>query len=86
MAVSRAAAELALLKDRFPLLPDTPAIYPVWESLVVQYQILGKPAHDVRLAVASMRIHGLTSILTFDKTGFTGDADIKVVNPADVVT
>ena len=32
--------------------------------------MVGKPAHDTRL-VAAMRIHGLTSILTLDKTGFT---------------
>src|ERR1022692_2065964 len=57
------------LKSMFPLLPDTPAIYPVWENLVIQYRVSGKPAHDARL-VAAMQVHGLTAILTFDKTGF----------------
>jgi len=54
----------------FELLPDTPATYPVWEELVTRYQIAGKPAHDARL-VAAMEVHGLTSILTFDRTGFS---------------
>lgn len=85
MSISEAAEELARLKGIFPLLPDTPAIYPVWESLVVQYQVFGKPAHDARL-VAAMKVHGLTSILTFDKTGFSRYAGIEVVHPADVVT
>ncbi len=46
-----AAAEVTRIKSMFPLLPDTPAIYPVWENLVVQYQVSGKSAHDARLAV-----------------------------------
>jgi predicted nucleic acid-binding protein len=66
----------------FPLLPGTPAIFPVWESLVIQYQVSGKPAHDARL-VAAMQVHGLTTILTFDKTGFSRYAGIEVVDPAD---
>ena len=69
----------------FALLPDTPTIYAVWESLVIQYEVVGKPAHDARL-VAAMQVHGLTSILTFDKSGFSRYAGIEVVHPADVVT
>jgi hypothetical protein len=44
------------------LLPETSAIYPAWESLVIQYRVSGKPAHDARL-VAAMKVHGLTAIL-----------------------
>jgi predicted nucleic acid-binding protein len=83
LSTAKAASELMRLKSMFPLLPDTPAIYPVWESLVIQYRVSGKPAHDARL-VAAMQVHGLTSILTFDKTGFSRYAGIEVVSPADV--
>jgi predicted nucleic acid-binding protein len=69
----------------FDLLPDTPAIYPVWESLVIQYRVSGKPAHDARL-VAAMRVHGLAAILTFDRAGFSRYAGIEVVHPADAAT
>jgi predicted nucleic acid-binding protein len=82
LSIMEATSELMRLKSLFPLLPDTPAIYPVWESLVIQYQVSGKPAHDARL-VAAMRVHGLTTILTFDKTGFSRYAGIEVVHPAD---
>jgi predicted nucleic acid-binding protein len=85
LSIMDATAELMRLKSMFPLLPDTPAIYPVWESLVIQYQVSGKPAHDARL-VAAMQVHGLTAILTFDKTGFSRYAGIEVVSPADVAT
>ncbi len=81
LSTSEAAAELARLKSMFPLLADTPAIYPVWESLVIQYRVSGKPAHDARL-VAAMRVHGLTTILTFDRSGFSRYAGIEVLHPA----
>jgi hypothetical protein len=46
------AIELARIRSMFELLPETPAIYPVWESLVIQYRVIGKPAHDARLVAA----------------------------------
>ena len=83
MTPDAAAAELARLKSMFALLPETPAIYPVWESLVTQHHVKGKSVHDARL-VAAMQVHGLTSILTFDKAGFSRYPGIEVVHPADV--
>ena len=85
LSITEATSELMRLKSMFPLLPDTPTIYPVWENLVIQYQVSGKPAHDARL-VAAMLVHGLTTILTFDKTGFSRYDGIEVVQPADAAT
>ena len=84
MRPDAAALELARLKSMFELLPDIPAIYPVWESLVTRHQVSGKPAHDARL-VAAMASHGLTAILTFDESGFSRYPDIEVVHPAAVI-
>jgi len=81
LSIPEAASELTLQKRMFPLLPDTPAIYQVWGNLVIQYQVSGKPAHDARL-VAAMQVHGLTVILTFDRTGFSRYAGIEVVRLA----
>lgn len=78
------AAELARLKSMFLLLPETPAIYPIWEALVTQHQVSGKPAHDAHL-VAAMLAHGLTTVLTFDKSGFSRYPGIQVVHPAEIV-
>ena len=85
LSTGEAASELMRLKSLFPLLPDTPAIYPVWESLVVRYQVSGKSAHDARL-VAAMQVHGLTGILTFDRAGFSRYSGIEIVHPTEVVT
>ena len=64
LAPQSAEAELKRIKTMFAFLPETPAIYPVWESLVTRHKVLGKSAHDARL-VAAMQVHGLTAILTF---------------------
>ena len=85
LAPLAAAGELTRLKSMFDLLPETPAIYSVWERLVIQHQVYGKPAHDARL-VAAMHVHGLTAILTFDKTGFFRYPGITVLDPANVVS
>ncbi len=82
LSTAEAAVELMRLKSMFPLLPDPPDIYPVWESLVIQYKVAGKPAHDARL-VAAMLVHGLTTILTFDRTGLSRFAGIEVLHPAE---
>ena len=83
MTPSAVAAELARLKSMFLLLPETPTIFPIWEALVTEHQVSGKPAHDARL-VAAMQAHGLTAILTFDRSGFSRYPGIEVVYPADV--
>src|SRR5690349_15514283 len=66
---SQAAIEVARLKALFPLLPDTPAVYPEWERLVTTYQVAGRSAHDARL-VAAMAVHGLTHVLSFNTADF----------------
>lgn len=83
LSPAAAATELKRLKSVLPLLPETPALYQAWESLVIKYGVSGKPAHDARL-VAAMQVHGLTTILTFDKTGFSRYTGIEVLHPTDV--
>lgn len=54
----------------FPLLPDTPAIYPAWKSLVTASGVIGKQVHDARL-VAVCHVHGVTHLLTFNTADFS---------------
>jgi predicted nucleic acid-binding protein len=84
MSPAAAIEELERLKGLFLLLPETPAIYPAWETLVSLHAVSGKPAHDARL-VAAMQVHGLTGILTFDKSGFSRFPGIEVLQPHEVL-
>jgi len=70
------------LKGAFDLLDETPAFRPTWEALVAQYKVQGKSAHDARL-VAAMKVHGLTTILTFNKQHFVRYDGITVLSPED---
>jgi predicted nucleic acid-binding protein len=83
LSISAAAGEVERIKSIFLFVPDTPDIYPAWQNLVIQLRVFGKPTHDARL-VAAMQVHGITAILTFDKTGFSRYPGIEVVDPADV--
>jgi len=82
MTPVEAAQALGRIKGMFLFLPETPAIYPAWEALVLN-AVSGKPCHDARL-VAAMQVHGLAAILTFDKTGFSRFPGIEVIHPAEV--
>lgn len=54
----------------FPLLPETPEIYPTWKALVQAAGVTGKQVHDARL-VAICQVYGITHILTFNVRHFT---------------
>jgi predicted nucleic acid-binding protein len=60
-----AEIKVADLLRQFPLLPETPAVFPEWLRLVSRYGIRGKQVHDARL-VALLNTHGVTHLLTFN--------------------
>jgi predicted nucleic acid-binding protein len=51
---------------------------------VVRHGVLGSRVHDARL-VASMNVHGIRRILTFN-TGDFARYDIEAVHPSSLVT
>ncbi len=73
------------LERLFPLLQDSPDVYPEWRQLIVKYNVSGVQVHDARL-VAAMIIHDVTHILTFNAKDFVRYASegIMAVNPAMV--
>jgi len=78
-----ASAYLNRFKRFLPLLPDTPEVHEQWEQLVSQYEVSGKKAHDTRL-VASMLVHGLDTVLTFNVDDFKRYTAIITLHPAGV--
>jgi predicted nucleic acid-binding protein len=83
LTIEAAAAELARLQAYFPVLPETPALIAEWQQLVVTHRVIGLKVYDARL-VASMLVHGVTHILTFNVEDFRRYAEITVVHPRDV--
>jgi predicted nucleic acid-binding protein len=82
-----AEAKAAVFEGAFPLLAETPDIYPAWKALVGGLGIIGKRVHDARL-VAVCHVHGVTHLLTFNVSHLLGMAGfgpgIVVVDPATV--
>ncbi|MBS1807167.1 MAG: type II toxin-antitoxin system VapC family toxin [Acidobacteria bacterium] len=83
LSIPDAHAELARLKTIFIFLPDSSAIYPEWERLVMQYAVKGRDSHDTRI-VAAMNVHQLTHLLTFNKDDFKRFPSLTVLLPSDI--
>jgi hypothetical protein len=77
----------ATFEARFPLLAETPDIYPAWKAVVSALGVIGKQVHDARL-VAVCHVHAVTHVLTFNVAHFARLAGfgpgILVVDPASV--
>jgi predicted nucleic acid-binding protein len=87
MAIVDAEADAADFESSFPLLQETPDIYPAWKALVTTLGVVGKQVHDARL-VAVCHVHGVTHLLTFNTAHFprfsTFGPGLVLVHPASV--
>lgn len=83
-SVALTAAEVTKIEQALVLLPDSPAAYTEWKRLVIAHGVIGAKVHDARL-VASMNVHGIDRILTFNVDDFKR-YDIEVLHPASVVS
>jgi predicted nucleic acid-binding protein len=72
-----------VIERYFPLLPDSAATYHEWRQLLLRHRVSGAQVHDARL-IASMKVYGITHLLTFNADDFTRYLDITVVDPQHV--
>ena len=75
---------VARLESALVRLPDTDAAYTEWRRLVVAHSVSGKKTHDARL-VATMNVHGVKNILTFNVDDFKRYPGIRAVPPEEVI-
>jgi predicted nucleic acid-binding protein len=87
LTTAAAEAQAAGFEASFPLLGESPDIYPAWKALVAGLGVVGKQVHDARL-VAVCHAHGVTHLLTFNAGHFARMANygprLVVVDPANV--
>jgi len=85
LTIAQALSEVATIEALGELLPDTPDVWPQWKRLVSLYPPQGKAVHDARHA-ATMKVHGLSHILTFNTKDFNRYAPegLTPVDPRDV--
>lgn len=85
LTTQETAAELKRLRSFYVVLADIPVVLDEWELLVTSHCVMGKNAHDARL-VASMKVHGISDLLTFNRKDFQRYHGIAVQTPQDVIT
>ncbi len=87
LAAVEAEAKAAVFEATFPLLAETPDIYPAWKAIVGALAVAGKQVHDARL-VAVCHVHRVTHLLTFNVSHFTRLASfgpgVVIVDPVSV--
>lgn len=83
MSVEEATADVTQCIELFDLFRDERAIFDRWQNLVAEHQVVGKQAHDARLA-AAMHRHGICHLMTFNDRDFSRFKDVVVVNPQDI--
>jgi predicted nucleic acid-binding protein len=78
---------LQLIERLFPLLSDSPAVYPEWRRLVCQYGVSGVQVHDVKL-VAAMLANQITTIMTLNVSDFRRYAPegIIILDPSETAS
>jgi predicted nucleic acid-binding protein len=83
LSVAATERRVRLLERHFRILPDSPAVYQEWKTLVTTHGVTGVQVHDARL-VAAMKVHGLTRILTLNGADFSRYSGIDAIAPQDV--
>jgi predicted nucleic acid-binding protein len=83
-SVALALGEVGKIERFLTLLPDSPAVYTEWKSLVVRHGVMGSKVHDAKL-VATMQVHGIRRILTFNTNDFAR-YDIEAIHPSSLLT
>jgi predicted nucleic acid-binding protein len=87
LSIADAEAQAAGFETAFPLLQESPDIYPAWKTVVNSLGVIGKQVHDARL-VGVCHVHRVTHVLTFNVSDFARMAGlspgIAVIDPRSV--
>ena len=81
LSLSEVQHQIGGIENLLTLLPDIPAIYPVWKQLVREHSVQGVKVYDARL-IAVMSVYAVDSILTFNVADFQRYRKISVLQPS----
>lgn len=83
LSVDQTERKVRLIERHFVLLPDSLATFREWRTLAFAHSLIGLAVHDAKL-VASMNVHGVTSLLTINEADFRRYTNINAVHPSNV--
>jgi predicted nucleic acid-binding protein len=80
LSVEQAETEVQDIESGMNLLAEDEAVYRHWRALLTRYRIVGVQVHDARL-VASMQVHGIEHLLTFNTADFSRFSEVEIIHP-----
>jgi predicted nucleic acid-binding protein len=83
LTVVEAEQQVRAIERGMSFLPDSEAVYREWRRIVVENEIVGVHVHDARLA-ASMRVHGVSHILTLNVKDFGHFNGLASLHPSSI--
>ncbi|HWB54332.1 MAG TPA: PIN domain-containing protein [Tepidisphaeraceae bacterium] len=79
-----ALTQIETAQNQFPPQPEPRGLLTRWKDLVRSCNVVGKAAHDARIAALMME-QEIEKLLTFNDSDFVRFPDIQVLNPFDVL-
>jgi predicted nucleic acid-binding protein len=83
LSVAQTERKTNLIQKHFRLLTDNFNTFTEWRNLVSTYQVTGVQVHDTKLA-ASMIVHKIQFLVTFNERDLQRFPMITVVNPTNI--
>jgi predicted nucleic acid-binding protein len=84
LSVPETSTHLDEIASTMAFLPDNARVFEGWRRLVVSLAVRGIQVHDAKLA-ASMIVHRVRQILTFNTADFARFRDVEAVHPASLL-
>ncbi len=83
LTVEKTERKVKIIQKYFSLIPDNLATFDEWQKLVTAYQVKGLQVHDTKI-VASMNVHKIQNLVTFNERDFKRFKSMIVINPKNV--
>ncbi|MEN8447671.1 MAG: PIN domain-containing protein [Cyanobacteria bacterium J06555_13] len=83
-SVEQTRSEINHLREVFPVVEESAQIVPAWLTLVTDHKVVGKRAHDARLA-ALMSVTHIGCVLTLNPKDFSDIPGITAVRPQEIL-
>lgn len=83
LSIQETDAHVQSIERTMTLLSEDERTYSVWRRLLLSHEVRGVQVHDAHLA-ATLEIHGVTHLLTFNSADFKRFPSIIPVHPEEV--
>jgi predicted nucleic acid-binding protein len=84
LTASETESHVRAIEASMDFLSEGEDVYREWRSMVGLHNVLGAQVHDARLP-ATMMVHGIRHLLTFNTGDFKRYSSIVVIQPKEII-